>query len=134
MIITPAYPVLHQPDIERNRFLLRPARFFFIHDSVHMCRTFQEGPAHARSSCTVWGSCVCAPALLRFPRCENFSDGNDPSEPARLLHRKQIFLTVSKISKQILPVSKFCKQIVCVSKFDFRKQFFFAVSKFYLRL
>jgi hypothetical protein len=47
---------------------------------------------------------------------------------------KQIFLTVSKISKQIMPVSKFCKQIFSVSKFDFRKQFFFAVSKFYLHL
>ena len=97
-------------------------------------RSLQEGPAHARSSRTVWGSWVCAPALLRFARCENFSDGNDPSEPARLLHRKQIFLIVSKKSKQILPVSKFCKQFFSVSKFDFRKQFFFAVRKFYLRL
>ena len=44
----------------------------------------------------------------------------------------KFFLTVSKISKQIMPVSKFCKQIFSVSKFDFRKQFFFAVSKFYL--
>ena len=46
----------------------------------------------------------------------------------------KFFLTVSKISKQIMPVSKFCKQIFSVSKFDFRKQFFFAVSKLYLRL
>jgi hypothetical protein len=67
---------------------------------------------------------LCVPAMPQFARCEHFSLGVSPSNPARLFvvsnfSLMHALLWANSSCEQILPICKFCKQNFALSKYDF---------------